>query len=688
MLMPGRIGRNSKGAAKGALVVVAACVILAVVSSSLVGRDRTRRLQGTAKAREFPKGLDWLNTDRPITMAELKGKVVVLDFWTYCCINCMHVLPDLAKLEAKYPDELVVVGVHSAKFTGEKVTDNIRQAILRYNITHPVINDHQMKLWRSYRVRAWPTLVLIDPAGRVVGQHSGEGVYEPFDKQITELIEGFDKTGELDRTPLAFELEGAKVGRTVLSFPGKVLAVAKGKEPDRLFIADSNHHRIVVVSLTDNSVQAVVGSGQAGMEDGSFESATFNNPQGMVLAGEVLYVADTGNHALRAVNLAQQTVTTVAGTGRQARWGAGGGPGRQTDLASPWDVEVVERSLFVAMAGSHQIWRMDLDSGEIAPYAGSGREGRVDGPLSRAALAQPSGLTSDGQTRGKLYFADSEVSAIRSADLRSRGDVTTVVGGNLFDFGDVDGRGRRARLQHPLGVAYDRGLLYVADTYNNKVKRVDIKKQLIKTWLGDGEAGLVDGDDREAVRFDEPGGVSVAAGKLYVADTNNHVIRVVSLTKGAVSTLQLTNVELLTSAGTGDDGKEAFTGETISLATQSVRPGAVTVKIDLTLPEGLKLNADAPSSVVAISSNEAALALAEDFDDQSVALTLPMTISATAAEGDAMLTADTYIYYCSDGREAVCYFKQLRFVVPVAVNTSSDSDQVTIARELALPAGL
>ena len=647
------------------------------------GTTPVKPSQEPVAAPEFPQGMAWLNTDRPIQLAQLKGKIVLLDFWTYCCINCMHVLPDLAKLEAKYPNELVVIGVHSAKFTGEKVTENIRQAILRYEIAHPVVNDRDMKIWRSYGARAWPTLVLIGPDGNLLGKHSGEGVFAPFDRAIAEAIERFDKSGQLDRTPMTFALEGASVGRSLLSFPGKVLATEQqGDEAGRLFIADSNHNRIVVVSLADRSVQAVVGSGQAGLDDGPFESATFNKPQGMAIDGDILYVADTENHALRAVDLRTRRVTTIAGTGRQGGWGAGGGKGKQTSLNSPWDLVRIDRALYIAMAGTHQLWRMDLDTGVIGPYAGSGREARVDGPLMSAALAQPSGLTTDGR---KLYFADSEVSAIRSADLDLDGRVETIVGGDLFDYGDRDGVGLKARLQHPLGVAFYDGVLYTADTYNNKVKRIDLKTGRIETFLGSGGAGLDDGDDASAVTFDEPAGLSAAGGKLYVADTNNHAVRVVDLASGSVSTLAVANPDALLADPAGDG---AFDGQTITFDTRTVKAGDVAVVIDLPLPQGLKLNADAPSSMTVSSSQQAVLAVETDAAGSSGRLSFPVTVSVRAAAGEATLTVDLDIYYCTEERESLCYFKALRLVLPVTVDESAGDDKIAITAKADLPTGL
>jgi thiol-disulfide isomerase/thioredoxin len=271
---------------------------------------------GKVNAPDFPEGIEWLNTDRPLSLRELRGKVVVLDFWTYCCINCMHIIPDLKKLERKYANELVVIGVHSAKFAGERETDNIRQAILRYEIEHPVVNDKDMAVWQQFAVRAWPTLMLIDPAGKVIGYTSGEGIYEPFDKLIGKVVETFGAKGQLDRAPLKLKLERHRAPASMLAFPGKVLADEKSGQ---LFIADSNHNRVVVVSLEDASVKEVIGSGEIGFADGGFEQVSFNHPQGMAFDGRVLYVADTENHAIRAVDFEKRAVATIAGTGEQAR---------------------------------------------------------------------------------------------------------------------------------------------------------------------------------------------------------------------------------------------------------------------------------------------------------------------------------------------------------------------------------
>lgn len=334
---------------------------------------------GTTPAKEFPPGLDWINTDRPLTMAELRGKIVVLDFWTYGCINCIHVIPDLKALEAKYPDVLVVIGVHSAKFLNEADTVNIGLVAERYGRTEPIVNDAAFDVWRSYNVRAWPTLMLIDPEGNVLGRHEGESAFGPLDAAIVGMIPVFDERGTLDRTPLDLTAGEATAPRTVLRFPEQVLADAAG---GRLFIADSGNDRIVVTDL-GGAVQDVIGGGASGLVDGAFEEAAFDWPHGMSLASPTeLYVADTGNHAIRLVDLAARTVRTVAGTGEQAYMFNQSSVSASSGLNSPWDVLWLDGQLYVAMAGQHQVWRYDpgsdpsSDTGWGALYlvAGSGRK--------------------------------------------------------------------------------------------------------------------------------------------------------------------------------------------------------------------------------------------------------------------------------------------------------------------------
>lgn len=443
----------------------------------------------------------------------------------------MHILPQLRKLERKYHNDLIVIGVHSAKFPSEKETPNVRKAMLRYGVDHPVVNDRDFQVWNEYTVRAWPTLMFIDPNGKVIGKLEGEFPVEAVDQVISAMLAEFEEAGALDHRPIEFQME--EEGKETLSFPGKVLADA---DANRLYISDSNHDRILVTDL-DGNLLHVAGSGQIGLRDGSLAEAQFNRPQGLAASGDVLYVADTENHAIRRVDLARGTVETLAGTGEQQLGPPKQGPAHGAALNSPWDLWLDGDRLIIAMAGSHQLWTLHLTAGTLDIFAGSGSEGLRDGPARTASLAQTSGLTSDGRY---LYFADSETSSVRRTPLDGKGDVRTLVGQGLFEFGDVDGMGNEVRLQHPLGLAYSRAdsVLYVADAYNNKVKTLGPENRTARTLLGSGARGLRDGRGTEAELY-EPGGLSVAGRKLYIADTNNHAIRVADLDTLEVRTLEI-----------------------------------------------------------------------------------------------------------------------------------------------------
>lgn len=509
------------------------------------------------EAPEFPADTEWLNVGAPLTMKDLRGKFVLLDFWTYCCINCIHTLPELKKLEKAYPNQLVVIGIHSAKFEAERGTKNIEEAILRYEIEHPVVNDDQHIVWKMYGVRSWPTVLLIDPEGNAVWGKGGETEFAQFQAVIEQGLDFYRKKGVLRETPMKFDLLANRVEKTSLRFPGKVLADEKGQ---RLFIADSNHNRVVIASFSGELVD-IVGSGDIGSRDGDFVSASFDHPQGMALENDRLYVADTENHLVREIDLTKRQVRTIAGTGVQNRSPWPGleklspsdpppdrwvGKPLETALSSPWDLWVHDSELYIAMAGPHQIWKLPLDESEIGPFAGNGREDIADGPLlpqlpyqeGYSSFAQPSGLTSDGTW---LYVADSEGSSVRAVPFDPQREVRTVVGtsglpqARLFTFGDRDGNRGQAMLQHALGVAWNDGKVYTADTYNNKIKIIDAATGNTTTLAGTGEPGTAD----KPAQFDEPAGISYAAGKLYVADTNNHAIRVIDIASGDVATLEI-----------------------------------------------------------------------------------------------------------------------------------------------------
>jgi thiol-disulfide isomerase/thioredoxin/sugar lactone lactonase YvrE len=636
-------------------------------------------------APDFDGGAEWLNVAGEITLRDVRGKIVLLDFWTYCCINCMHVLPDLAYLEKKYPNEIVVIGVHSAKFDNEKDSANIRDAILRYEIEHPVINDNEMTVWRKFNVRAWPTLVLLDPEGQYCGYVSGEGNRELLETVIDKLVAYHRAKGTLDETPVSFHLEKEKAAPTPLRFPGKLLADETG---NRLFISDSNHNRIVITNLAGKQLD-VIGTGAVGRKDGGYAEATFDHPQGIALKDEVLYVADTENHLIRAIDLRAKTVSTIAGTGSQGHPRGMEGPALQTEIGSPWDLVFAGDLLYIAMAGPHQIWSLDLAKKTIAPFSGSSREDIVNGPHAEAALAQPSGICTDGKF---LYVVDSEGSAVRKIDLDPQGRVETIVGTSdlprgrsLFEFGDIDGEGSDARLQHPLGIVHHNGQLFVADSYNHKVKRVDPVKNTATSYLGSGKPGRTD----DPPTLSEPAGLSIAGKTLYIADTNNHLIRTVDLESGKLTTLALDGVAPPTLPK-----PEAVTPtakDAIPVPAQTVAVGdSLAFDIALQLPEGYKLNPLSPVFYTLTAEGEQPLVAADHLGsraeidppkaaDAKEKNTVTIRVPAKNAAGQATFQLKVIYGYCREGKGGLCKLATAHWKIPVT--TAPDAKGTTIPLE-------
>jgi DNA-binding beta-propeller fold protein YncE len=568
----------------------------------------------------------------------------------------------LRKLSEQFPNELVVIGVHSGKFPTEHHTESIRQAVMRFGIDHPVVNDAEFKIWNSYTVNAWPTLVLIDPRGRIAGEQAGEILAEEFAPIIQEVIDQHRDLLNLGSIDLPNEADTEP--ERPLRYPARLLAI-----DDTLFIADTGHHRILEVMLDadglSGEVKRVFGSGQPGLKDGAGQSAQFSDPHGLGLKGDLqsgtLYVADTSSNTIRAIHLDTQEVQTVAGNGQK-------GHGRQvlgsaaTDIAlrGPWAVLPLEQYVLVAMAGSHQIWVL-IDEQQIGPFAGTGQEALVDGPIDEASFNQPSDLTLG---MGHLFVADAEASAIRAISLGEQPQVMTLVGQGLFAFGDQDGPASEALLQHPTGVDYADRLLYVADTYNNKIKVVDPFGGQVNTLVGSGEAGLSDGTFEQARLF-EPEGVQVHRGRLYIADTNNHQIRVADLNHRTVTTFHLKGLERLPAA-------VAVERPAQTLEAVSGRPGKLWVKLDIQLPEGYHRNPEMPMQLVV---GQGAGAHTYSFDAQE---DIAFPLEANAGQD---IPLDLRLYYCQGGNSALCLIHNQSLVLPVQVEENG-GDQVSISYSL------
>lgn len=628
--------------------------LLVSINSFLFAQTDKEMYQAKVRAPELVGDKGWLNTDKPLSIAGLKGKIILLDFWTYGCINCIHIIPDLKKLEAKYAKNLVVIGVHSAKFENEGETENIRKIILRYNIEHPVVNDADYKIWNQYAVNAYPTQVLIDPSGYVVGKYVGEGNYEEINMDIETVLTEAKKKGNLDETPIKLALERAKTSDLPLAFPGKILADAKS---NRLFIADSNHNRIVVTDLNGKLIETI-GSGEVSKKDGDFQTAGFFKPQGMAIENDFLFVADTDNQTIRKIDLKNKKVSTIAGTGTIEGFDGEGGDALKTSLRSPWDLSLAKEKLFVAMAGSHQIWVLDLQTNQIKPYAGDRWEARKDGSLAESSFAQPSGIASDGKN---LFVADSESNIIRQINFEKE-TVETLVGGDLYEFGDIDGEGDDVRLQHPLGAVIYGDQVLLADTYNHKIKILNPQNKTVETFLGDGKAGQIDGAKAE---FYEPGGISIANGKLYIADTNNHAVRVADLKTKTVSTLK---IEGLTIPKISDEKAESFSPnlKEFNAEPQTIAANkTASLNFNIKLPNGYHLNENAPNRFEISSEKENV-----KFEKASSKFNkIPVTIQVqTLAKGETNLKAKLSVFYCREDNTGECLIKTLVWQIPLKIS--------------------
>ncbi|XP_062463893.1 NHL repeat-containing protein 2 [Pezoporus occidentalis] len=667
---------------------------------------------------ELGGDLQWLNTEGPISLhKDLCGKVVVLDFFTYCCINCLHLLPDLHALERQFSDKdgLIIVGVHSAKFPNEKVLDNIKSAILRYNIVHPVVNDADATLWHELEVSCWPTLVILGPRGNMLFSLVGEGHREKLFLFTSVTLKFYKERRQIKDNKIGIKLYRDSLPPSPLLFPGKVTVDHSG---ERLVIADTGHHRILV-TRKNGQILHTIGGPDSGRRDGRFSEAAFNSPQGIAIKKDIIYVADTENHLIRKIDLELEMVTTVAGIGIQGVDKEGGAKGEEQPISSPWDVVFgnsisgtqEDDVLWIAMAGTHQIWALMLEDGKLPKgsdlkkgvclrFAGSGNEeNRNNAYPHKAGFAQPSGLSlASEEPWNCLFVADSESSTVRTISLKD-GAVKHLVGGerdplNLFAFGDVDGAGINAKLQHPLGVTWDkkRKLLYVADSYNHKIKIVDPKMKNCATLAGTGEASNVIGSSFTQSTFNEPGGLCVEEnGRLmYVADTNNHQIKVLDLETRILSMLPILDPE----AGDVPDNlpvqRERMTSlpklpksaPNVQLPSLTVAPGQ-TIKflLKLTLPPDSKLNVEAPNYWFITAEDNTWLLqgqlLSGEIKDVSCQTVIPFQLPGSCLSAEAILAIKVCLYYCNKGSSA-CMMKGVSFNQPLHIASANQGSLIQV----------
>ncbi|MCM3265943.1 MULTISPECIES: NHL domain-containing thioredoxin family protein [Streptomyces] len=577
----------------------------------------------------------WINTGgKNLTLADVRGRVLIVDFWTFCCINCLHVLDELRELEAKHRDTLVIIGVHSPKFVHEAEHQAVVDAVERYGVEHPVLDDPELATWKQYAVRAWPTLVVIDPEGYIVAQHAGEGHAHAIEKLVEELEAEHEAKGTLRRGDGPYVPPEPEP--TTLRFPGKALRLPSGT----FLVSDTTRHQLVELAQDGESVVRRIGSGERGLRDGDAGSAAFNEPQGMALLDDgAVVVADTVNHALRRLDPATGEVTTLAGTGRQWMQGEpSSGPAREVSLSSPWDVAFWRGKVWIAMAGVHQLWTYDPAEGRVTVAAGTTNEGLVDGPGEQAWFAQPSGLAA---TEDRLWLADSETSALRWVD--SEGRIHTAVGTGLFDFGHRDGAAGQALFQHPLGVtALPDGSVAVADTYNHALRRYDPATDEVTTLATD---------------LREPSDAVLDGDEIVVVESARHRLTRLRLPEEAVRV-------------------EAVAHRTQRAATE-VAPGTLRLDVIFQAPAGQKLDTRfGPSTRLLVSATPPELLLGGEGAGTDLARDLELNPEV----GEGVLHVSAMAASCDDdpaNEYPACHVHQQDWGVPVRL-TEGAADRLPL----------
>ncbi len=592
-----------------------------------------------------PENKEWFNISRPLEVKDLEERVILLDFWTYACVNCIQAIPQIKKLEEEFGSKLLVIGVHSGKFSNEKEGTAIRKAILKHDITHPVVNDAGFKIWDSFKIKAWPSFVLLNPHGRIYEIYEGESQIPQMVKDVKKLISKFKY--QLSRDPLPISLEKANMIGNILNFPTKIEIVNKfsykNHEEFALFIANSGSNDIVVTSGVGDIILRI-GSQRQGFLDGSIENASFNNPSSVLFDGQKLYVADTSNHALRVVDFKNETVETLIGNGLKGEALTEKNlDAKNFSLASPTDIEFFpdKNHIAIANSGTHQILSYNIQTKKIDLLAGNGSEGINDGKNPENSLAQTADLAVFNK---KLYFVDSETSSLRV--LNENGEVKTLIGKDLFAFGYENGDKSKALMQHPLGLMVDNSGIYISDSFNHVIRKYDFSKNQISNYIGQRVRGSLVGKNTQ---FDEPEGIAATASKLYVADSNNNRIVVIDRKKNTSEIL-----DVMPELQFPNEGFLEYLPNLQKEPAAKIKANSE-ISLEIILNEGWKINEEGPSFINLLELNsDKEASLIESFD-WHIIKAQEMKLPKLKSGKNYVLQG--VVYYCEDKKNALCYVK-------------------------------
>lgn len=622
--------------------------------------------QITCSHHDIVQEQDWLNTIRPLTAQDLAGRIILINFWAACCINCIQVIPEIQSLEKRFGKDLTVIGIHSAKFDNEKDREYIRAAVIRYGIEHPVVNDKNYALMEAFEMHGWPTLMLINPEGMVESIRTGEGHGKQLEHDIDEMIKHYENR---NTAPLPVAFEKDNVPDAVLHFPGKLIYVEAYNGQPALFVSDSGHNRIVGMRL-DGEIFISIGSGLQGALDGNFEQAQFYGPQGLLYRDGFIYCADTKNHLLRKIDLKSQSVITIAGTGERGLpvFIKDADP-LTTAIASPWDLDFFPTSdqITVAMAGTHQLLVYDLKRNVLTTLAGDGRELLNDGLLPHNSLAQPSGFVAAGDV---AYFVDSQTSALRKVD--SKGLVTSLIGTGLYIYGYVQGMHGTGLLQHPLGLCVDDSMIYIADTYNNSLRRFDSKTGILHNFSGNGLRGNATGSLSQT-QYNEPNAIIKGGDKFYVADTNNHRIVVIDPMTEMTSVLPVIEGQRQKTLQS-----PAHNLPNLKKLPSAIVAAKIPLSIEFKLREGYKINDQAPFWLALFEQNGNGDKLVKECNKADLKNNV---VAVPQLESDKKYRLKGTVYYCQDIQGSLCLVQSYDLLVDTTDDSSATKIIITIGAD-------
>jgi len=587
----------------------------------------------------------WLNSTRKIEISDLKDRAILLHFWNRSCISCVEALPDIKKLENELGSKITVIGVYSSKFENEKDLSVIRNAVLKHDITSLVLTDTDLKLWKKFKVNAWPTFILINPNGREYERHEGINSVKKLVKDAKSMVNKYRY--QINREPLPLLPEKYNQIGNILSFPSKLEYTSNFIDGSRatsaIFIANSGQNNIVATSLI-GGILFKIGSGKEGLADGNFEEAAFNAPQGILFDDQKLYIADTGNHALRVADFKTRKVTTLTAGGKKGGIISATTDAVETNLSSPTDIEFFPSKdvIVISNSGSNQILSFNLKTNKISVLAGNGESGKTDGKYPNNSLAQTSDMV---VLKNKLYFLDAITSALRVLD--EAGNVRTLASSGL---------------QHPLALTADDSGIYIADSFNNRIRKYGVSTQKLTDLVG-GEIGDAVGSK---TRFNSPEGIISIMNSFYISDANNNRVLVVNRSKLHSELLDVIPPLKLPREGFLEYLPNLKKSEPASVKADE----KITLKIDLN--KGWKINEDGPSfiNLLEIIDEDKANLLAS-FDWYFVKQK-EMKLPKLSAGKDYLLQG--VIYYCEDKSNALCYVKSYEQKVSVGDDKSVQID--------------